>query len=159
VKILALRTDKPQAELYIYEDDKKLAEINWQAHLKLAETLNTKIDEILKESSISYEDLNGVAVYEGPGSFTGLRIGISTANALAYGLGIPIVASAGDNWLEASIESLQNGKTTKLLRLNTVRRLGPLSPASSYNYRKCGIIYSDFESKFWDKSDLIFTNI
>jgi tRNA threonylcarbamoyladenosine biosynthesis protein TsaB len=114
VKILALRTDKPQAELYIYEDDKKLAEINWQAHLKLAETLNTKIDEILKESSISYEDLNGVAVYEGPGSFTGLRIGISTANALAYGLGIPIVASAGDNWLEASIESLQNGKNDKI---------------------------------------------
>jgi hypothetical protein len=40
-----------------------------------------------------------------------------------------------------------------------VRRLGPISTASSYKYRKCGIIYSDFESKFWDKSDLIFTNI
>jgi tRNA threonylcarbamoyladenosine biosynthesis protein TsaB len=79
MKILAIRTDKPEAELYLYDDKKKLAEIKWQAHLKLAETLNSKIDETLNLSSISYREINGIAVYKGPGSFTGLRIGISTA--------------------------------------------------------------------------------
>ena len=108
--ILTMRTDKPEAELYLFDNSKKLAEIKWQAHLKLAETLNDKIEEILNKSSISYKDLGGVAVYEGPGSFTGLRIGISVANAIAYAQGIPIIAENGDGWLEQSIAALQNGR-------------------------------------------------
>lgn len=114
MKILALRTDKPEAELYIYDDDKKLAELKWQAHLKLAETLNAKIEEILNKSSISYEDLGGITVYKGPGSFTGLRIGISVANAIAFAQNIPIIARGGDDWLQKSIEDLQSGKNDKI---------------------------------------------
>jgi len=109
MKILAIRTDKPEAELYIYDDDHKVSEVQWQAHLKLAETLNTKIQEILNKSSISYEDLDGIAVFKGPGSFTGLRIGMSVANALAYSQKIPITAASGAEWLSEAIVSLQNG--------------------------------------------------
>ena len=112
--ILALRTDKPEAELYLYEGQKKLAEIKWQAHLKLAETLNTKIREILNKSSISYDDLEGVAIYKGPGSFTGLRIGMSVANALTYAQDIPILARGGKDWLEQSIKELQAGQNDKI---------------------------------------------
>jgi tRNA threonylcarbamoyladenosine biosynthesis protein TsaB len=111
---LALRTDKPEAELYLFKDDKKLAEIKWPAHRELAETLNTKIEEILNKSSISYDKLEGIAVYKGPGSFTGLRIGMSVANALAYAQSIPIVAKTGENWLEKSIQSLQKGENDKV---------------------------------------------
>jgi tRNA threonylcarbamoyladenosine biosynthesis protein TsaB len=111
--ILALRTDKPQAELYLYDGQKKLAAIKWQAHLKLAETLNSKIQEILNKSSISLNDLGGVAIFKGPGSFTGLRIGFSVANALAYAQSMPIVATDGDDWLDSSIHSLLNGKNDK----------------------------------------------
>jgi tRNA threonylcarbamoyladenosine biosynthesis protein TsaB len=114
MKILALRTDKPEAELYIYDGYKKLAEIKWQAHLKLAETLNSEIDKILNKLSISYDDLNGVAIYKGPGSFTGLRIGMSVANALAYAQSIPIVAKTGEDWIKKSIEALQSGKNDKI---------------------------------------------
>src|SRR6478736_2198290 len=96
--ILALRTDKPEAELSLYDGTKKLAEIKWQAHLKLAETLNYKIEEILNKSSISYKDLEAIAIFKGPGSFTGLRIGFSVANALAYAQGLPIVARTGEDW-------------------------------------------------------------
>lgn len=112
--ILALRTDKPEAELYVYSDDKKLAESKWQAHLKLAETLNTQIKKILNLLSISYKDLNGIAIYKGPGSFTGLRIGMSVANALAYSLNIPVVTKSGENWLEKSIKALQAGQSDKI---------------------------------------------
>ncbi|HET9721854.1 MAG TPA: tRNA (adenosine(37)-N6)-threonylcarbamoyltransferase complex dimerization subunit type 1 TsaB [Candidatus Saccharimonadales bacterium] len=111
--ILAIRTDKPEAELYLYKDDEKAAEIKWQAHLKLAETLNSKIEEILNMLSISYNDLSGVAIYKGPGSFTGLRIGMSVANALAYSQQIPIVATAGEDWLQESITALQAGQNDK----------------------------------------------
>jgi tRNA threonylcarbamoyladenosine biosynthesis protein TsaB len=114
MKILALRADKPEAELYLYDGHKKLAEFKWQAHLKLAETLNAKIQEILNKSSISYDQLDGLAIYKGPGSFTGLRIGISVANALAYAQTIPIVARTGDSWLEQSIKDLLAGQNDKI---------------------------------------------
>lgn len=114
MKILALRTDQPQAELYLLEDVKKISLLKWQAHRKLAETLNSKIEEILNKSSISYEDLDAIAVYKGPGSFTGLRIGISVANSLAYGLGIPIVASGGKDWLAEATQKLAIGGDDKI---------------------------------------------
>jgi tRNA threonylcarbamoyladenosine biosynthesis protein TsaB len=115
LKTLAVRTDKPEAELYLYDGRKKLAEIKWQAHLKLAETLNAQIGEILNKSSSSYEDLDAIAVYNGPGSFTGLRIGASVANALAYAQNIPIVANGGDDWLEKSIKQLSSGKSFNIV--------------------------------------------
>jgi tRNA threonylcarbamoyladenosine biosynthesis protein TsaB len=112
--ILAIRTDKPEAELYLYKDAKQLAEIKWQAHLKLAETLNSKVDEILNKLSISYADLEGIAIYKGPGSFTGLRIGSAVANALAYAQAIPVVSKRGDDWLQESIKALQAGQNDKI---------------------------------------------
>jgi len=113
--ILAIRTDRPEAELYIYDGQTKKAEIKWQAHLKLSETLNSKIEEILDKSSILYTDLDGIAVFKGPGSFTGLRIGITVANSLAYALNIPVVGSLGENWLEDGLQKLSNGQGEKMV--------------------------------------------
>ena len=107
--ILAIRTDNPLAELYLYEDNNQLAQIKWQAHLKLAETIHLKIEEILKRSSKSLADIDGIAIFSGPGSFTGLRIGISTANALAYSLGVPIVGVGGSGWIAAGLEKIHGG--------------------------------------------------
>jgi tRNA threonylcarbamoyladenosine biosynthesis protein TsaB len=109
-----MRTDKPEAELYIYQGLKKMAETKWAAHLKLAETLNSKIEEILNKSSISYDDLDGIAVFKGPGSFTGLRIGMSVANALAYAQRVPVVARGGEDWVKDSIEALNKGADDKV---------------------------------------------
>ena len=82
--------------------------------MKLAETLNSKIQEILDKSSISYSQLDGVAVYKGPGSFTGLRIGMSVANALAYADGIPVIARGGASWLDDSLAALCSGGDDRL---------------------------------------------
>ena len=111
---LAMRTDKPEAELYLYDNQKKLAEIKWQAHLKLAETLNTKVEEILNLLSVSYNELDGLVIFKGPGSFTGLRIGMSVANALSYAQAIPIIATTGDSWLRVGIKSLASGQNDKV---------------------------------------------
>ncbi len=50
------------------------------------------IDEVLKEANKTPKDLNAVAVSKGPGSYTGLRIGVSSAKGLSYGLGIPLIS-------------------------------------------------------------------
>ena len=57
-----------------------------------AEKLHVFIEEILKESGINFSELKAVAVSKGPGSYTGLRIGVSTAKGLCYALGIPLIA-------------------------------------------------------------------
>ena len=57
-----------------------------------AEKLHVFIEEILKEISISVNDLKAIAVSKGPGSYTGLRIGVSAAKGLCYALGIPLIA-------------------------------------------------------------------
>lgn len=57
-----------------------------------AEKLHVFIEEALQQAGIKYADLNAVAVSMGPGSYTGLRIGVSAAKGLCYALGIPLMA-------------------------------------------------------------------
>lgn len=57
-----------------------------------AKKVGVFVDELLRETGISPDELNSVAVGMGPGSYTGLRIGVSFAKGLCYGLGIPLVA-------------------------------------------------------------------
>jgi tRNA threonylcarbamoyladenosine biosynthesis protein TsaB len=57
-----------------------------------AEKLHVFIEEILKETAISVRDLKAVAISKGPGSYTGLRIGVSTAKGLCYALGVPLIS-------------------------------------------------------------------
>ena len=57
-----------------------------------AERLHVFIEESIKEVGITYKDLLAIAVSQGPGSYTGLRIGVSAAKGLCYALGIPLIA-------------------------------------------------------------------
>lgn len=102
--ILAIRTDKPEAELYLYDGEARVTELHWEAHRQLAATIHAKIDELLNQAELQLADLTKVVVYAGPGSFTGLRIGVSVANALGYGLEVPVAAASGENWLSAGLE-------------------------------------------------------
>ena len=114
MKILAIRTDKPEAELYIYQDHKQLKKIIWQADRQLTEKLHQQLAKILDLLSISLEDLNGIVCYKGPGSFTGLRIGLTVGNALAYSQDIPVVAADGNQWIKQGITKLLSGQNERL---------------------------------------------
>ncbi|MCB4799296.1 tRNA (adenosine(37)-N6)-threonylcarbamoyltransferase complex dimerization subunit type 1 TsaB [Neotamlana laminarinivorans] len=57
-----------------------------------AERLHVYIDEVLMKASITTQDLNAIAVSKGPGSYTGLRIGVSTAKGLSFSLNIPLIS-------------------------------------------------------------------
>ncbi|MGH7196076.1 MAG: tRNA (adenosine(37)-N6)-threonylcarbamoyltransferase complex dimerization subunit type 1 TsaB [Candidatus Saccharimonadales bacterium] len=112
--ILTIRTDRPEAEIGLYEDSKKLAYETWQAHRQLAETIHVKIENLLKSLGKDWPDLEATICYQGPGSFTGLRIGLTVANTLAYGLEIPIIATKNDNWANQGIEKLLAGKNDQI---------------------------------------------
>lgn len=107
---ITLRTDKPEAEIGLYENNRQLAYCAWPAHRQLAETIHLKIKQLLEERQKSLSDIEAIAIYEGPGSFTGLRIGFSVANALANSLKVPIVATAGEKWIEEALVDLINGQ-------------------------------------------------
>jgi len=57
-----------------------------------AEKLHVFIDEVIKECKVDIKEINAVAVSKGPGSYTGLRIGVSAAKGLCYALNIPLIA-------------------------------------------------------------------
>ncbi len=108
--VLTLRTDKPQAEIGLYENEKRILYKKWHAHRELAETLHTQIAKNLHSLNTDWPDIQGVVVYKGPGSFTGLRIGLSVANALAYAQNIPIIGTSGNGWVEKGIVKLGQNK-------------------------------------------------
>ena len=113
--ILALRTDKPLAELYLAENKTITKENSWEAHRQLADTIHIKIAELLQSNSADWHDITGLVVYKGPGSFTGLRISITVANTLASTMKIPIVGSQGDEWLHNGLVALLGGKNDKIV--------------------------------------------
>ena len=113
--ILTLRTDKPEAEIGLFCDGIEKAYYRWEAHRSLAESLHTKIRLILDQEKISLHELNGIAVYQGPGSFTGLRIGAAVANALAAGLELPIVGVEHEAWLSQALQRLEAGDDDKVV--------------------------------------------
>ena len=111
---LTIRTDKPEAELGLYDGLKQLAYFNWLADRQLAETIHLKLKQLLDEQGLALNDLQGIVAYKGPGSFTGLRIGLSVANALAAGINIPIVAVTGQDWQAEGIKRLSLNKNDKI---------------------------------------------
>lgn len=113
--ILTMRTDNPQAEIGLFEDQKKLVQESWEAHRQLSDTLHLKLKSMLEANHLSWQDIGGIVVYEGPGSFTGLRIGISAANALAYANNIPAVGSSSDDWIKKGIDKLIKSGSKKIV--------------------------------------------
>lgn len=105
--ILAMRTDKPEAELYLFDDNRKqVDEFTWTAHRELADTLLMQVQNLLKKNNVELNELTGLVVFTGEGSFTGLRIGSTVANTLAYSYDIPIVSAEGADWLKAGLQNL-----------------------------------------------------
>ena len=73
-----------------------------------AEKLNLFIEDALKEANRSMNDLSAVAVSAGPGSYTGLRIGSSTAKGICYALDLPLI-SINSLMALASLRSIESG--------------------------------------------------
>jgi tRNA threonylcarbamoyladenosine biosynthesis protein TsaB len=95
--ILLLDTSTPYCRLTLVKEGQRI-DYEWHADRQLADGLLTFLEEKLELSGESLTSIQGIGVMKGPGSFTGLRIGISVLNTIASDRGIPIVGVGGDDW-------------------------------------------------------------
>ena len=89
--ILALDTSTLVSSVAVADTDKLLAELTLETRLTHSETVMPHIEQVLAMADIDKTKLAGVAVSIGPGSFTGLRIGLASAKGMAYALDIPLI--------------------------------------------------------------------
>lgn len=88
--LLAIDTSSEVAGLALY-DGERISELSWNAARNQTASLLGQVRHLLRLNHHDIQDLKAVAVAIGPGSFNGLRAGLSTAKAFSYGLGIPII--------------------------------------------------------------------
>lgn len=100
--ILAMDTTAITASVALLEDDCVIASFDVHNKLTHSEKLLPMINNVLSNSGYTIDDVDLIAVSKGPGSFTGVRIGVATAKGLAYPRNLPIV---GVSALEAMAES------------------------------------------------------
>lgn len=87
----------------------------WDAGRDLARGLLGFIHETLSSSGKDWKDIEGIVVYRGPGSFTGLRIGLTVANTLADMQEIPIVGAVEESWIDDGVRRLERGESDKVV--------------------------------------------
>lgn len=97
-----------------------------------AEKLHVFIEEILKESGVAFQDLKAIAVSQGPGSYTGLRIGVSAAKGLCYAMEIPLIAIDTLELLARQVE-VESGLIVPMI---DARRMEVYSAVFDCNYKK-----------------------
>lgn len=103
---IAIDTSTDTASLAITQDNEVQAELTWHCEQNHTVQLLTNLSYLLKITDLSLKSVDCIIVTRGPGSYNGLRVGISTAKGLAFSLGIPLI---GISTLEA--EAYQHAET------------------------------------------------
>ncbi len=101
--ILSIETSTNVCSVALHKEAKLLANQLHQVEKSHSSLLPGIASEVLEEANLSFDDLNAVAVSGGPGSYTGLRIGVTTAKGFCYAKSIPLIAV---DTLDIMIESV-----------------------------------------------------
>jgi len=112
--ILMLKTSTPICELTLIDGDWRY-DNQWQADRTLARDLLGYLRDQLNKNSKTWSDITAIGVFEGPGSFTGLRIGATVMNTIADANNIPIIGGRGADWQDEIIAKLSSGKDDKIV--------------------------------------------
>lgn len=112
--IIALDTSTMTCRTTLVRDDERINEA-WEAGRGLGDGLIGYLRELLVRNGYGWSDVSGIVVMRGPGSFTGLRIGMTVMNTVADTMDIPIVGQEGDDWLETGLARLRAGENDRLV--------------------------------------------
>ena len=91
--ILAIETTTKNCSVALFQDGKELSYYEKLSQdYTHSEKLTVYLQELMKQIKLSFNDLDAIAISQGPGSYTGLRIGTSVAKGLCYSLNIPLIS-------------------------------------------------------------------
>lgn len=111
--IILLDTSTATCRLILVENDDRTY-FEWQADRQLAKGLLGWLKDRLEERGKTWQDITGIGAFLGPGSFTGLRIGLTVLNSLADSLSVPIVGATGDSWQGDALTRLVNNENDRI---------------------------------------------
>lgn len=112
--ILCLDTSTPTCHFSMIEADWRY-DTNWEAGRGLALGLLEFLEKEIEFQDKTWKDVTGLVIYKGPGSFTGLRIGITVFNTLATTNNWPIVGVTGDEWRQAGVKRIIGGENDEIV--------------------------------------------
>ena len=112
--ILFLDTSTYTCKLSLVEGDWRYHD-EWEANRELAKGLLGYLQTQLEKNNKNWKDISGIVAYQGPGSFTGLRIGLTVLNTYAEARQIPIIGATGGDWKSAGQQRLENGENDKIV--------------------------------------------
>lgn len=147
MKILYIETSSKNCSVAISDDEKLLClteEVS--ENYKQSESLHTFVEWALEGAEISLKDIEAVSLGRGPGSYTGLRIGASSAKGFCYGLKIPLIAI---NSMESMIEPFLGENYEFIIPLVDARRMEVYTAVYD---GKTGQELSETEAKILDES-------
>lgn len=112
--ILAIDTSTMACRITLIDGDRRLEE-EWEVGRQLADQLIGHLREFLTAHDASWSDISSIIIFKGPGSFTGLRIGLTVMNTMAETLDVPIVGVSGENWVNEGRRRLESGENDRLV--------------------------------------------
>lgn len=112
--ILLLDTSTPVCKLGFVDGDWRFDD-EWESGRTLAKGLLTYLQDNLTKNGKTWADISGIVAFKGPGSFTGLRIGLTVLNTFADSEKVPIVGTTGEDWQKVGLERLENGENDELV--------------------------------------------
>jgi len=112
--IVLLDTSTPICRLSLVDDEWRYDD-EWQADRTLAKGLLGYLQSQLQKHDKTWSDISAIGVFKGPGSFTGLRIGLTVVNTIADSQSIPIIGAVGEDWQADAIKRLKSGENEKIV--------------------------------------------
>jgi tRNA threonylcarbamoyladenosine biosynthesis protein TsaB len=112
--ILLLDTSTPVCKLSLIDGDWRFDD-EWESGRTLAKGLLGYLEKHLSENDKNWKSISGIVAYKGPGSFTGLRIGLTVLNTIADSESVPIIGATGDDWQATGQARLEAGENDQLV--------------------------------------------
>lgn len=157
IYILQIETSTTNCSVAISKDGKTIAVKEISNGYSHAENLHVFIKEVLENNNLEFTDLNAIAVSKGPGSYTGLRIGVSAAKGLCFALDIPLIA-IGTLEVLAQQVTIDNGFIVPMI---DARRMEAYTKVYDANYNSVREIQAEILdetsfSEYLEKGKVVF---
>lgn len=116
MNILGIDTSDKVCKVKLFKgNENQIVKKEWLADRELSKGLLRFLEDFLKENHLSFWDIKGLVIFKGPGSYTGLRIGITVFNTYSDTTKIPIVGETDEDWFLKGVKRLERGENDKVV--------------------------------------------